>query len=322
MAAPTQLAASVSFLPGNLSARVVGDSVDFAYVHRHTARVAQATVKKGAAADAQFGEQNVIHSQGGGALEAVLQVSWVSLADGSADLLVVCTVAGVAFYNGPRLLLEHKLARDDKDMVFCRGACHVRGRHACIGTSFGGVLIFAIESDRVALERTEVEHQAALCALSAAPWDASADPVWRMASADENGAVVVWDADALRPLHIIPGESFPCTSLQLLDDRIAAGFANGCLRFFRISTRQKYAEVAAHARQILALALATGSDQSQLASVSEDSRIHVWRLLGDHVALKYSGTVPDCIPCGVVFCSTDVLAISCYDSKQLAFVAV
>lgn len=76
-----------------------------------------------------------------------------------------------------------------------------------------------------------------------------------MASGDDFGTVVLWDATTLSPVAVVDGHGQPCTALLVLPGgRCVAGFAHGGLQLFSWAERRVLCDVAAHGRPINALA--------------------------------------------------------------------
>jgi len=125
-----------------------------------------------------------------------------------------------------------------------------------------------------------------------------------------------------------PTGRFPCTSLAVIAQRpiLAAGYSTGLIRLFRVDSRELVCELGAHSRRLTALA--SHPTLPLLASVGEDTFMHVWNFpnLEDkdpdsipEVELVYSDHNEDVLLCGVAFThdgSQEVIAAA-YDEAAL-----
>ena len=169
-------------------------------------------------------------------------------------------------------------------------SCHLCTRHrpsSCAGCSNSEVLIFELKSNGAAeLRRTLHGHDAPVTALAASNK--------HLVSADESGDVRVWDAEnsyaqssafastgcvfghcfglararacvARRAVTRILRARYPCTSVGIREDVVAAGYSTGHLRIFRTRTSELVVEVAAHSRCINAIDVAAHQPLVRLA---------------------------------------------------------
>ena len=234
-----------------------------------------------------------------------------------------------------RMLLCHNLSSGSKDgsdevanpetAVFARGiARSQRGRHVCVGCSSGAVLVFGTAEPEVdvQLERWVPAHGSPVTAVAAST---RGDDV--VVSADEAGELRLWELPSFTPRGresdgkdrglLDAGDARdPCTGLALVGAAACCGaFASGHVRVYDLaSSYGKLAELQAHTRCVTALAV---DDKGlELATVSEDSFLHVWSLEprdgagGDEakadgadpsLALTYSHQVTDAVLTGVQF---------------------
>jgi len=187
-------------------------------------------------------------------------------------------------------------------------------------------------------------------------------------SCDERGQLRLWDLPSFTPKgraedkergvleagSEVGGD--PCTALELLGSDLAvAGFASGHVRLYEIASQfAKVAELQAHTRCVTGLAI--DEEGLELATVSEDSYLHVWSLEAENggdaaaadgggeakggeakapgddrsLALNYSAYVADALLTGVQFVAaapgafrgnaakTTDLAVTAYDVDALS----
>ncbi|KAF6107100.1 WD repeat domain 54 [Phyllostomus discolor] len=156
--------------------------------------------------------------------------------------------------------------------------------------------------------------------LCLSPQDCIAD----MVTADDSGLLCVWrSGPEFKLLTRIPGFGAPCTSVQLWQGIVAAGYGNGQLRLYEASTGTLHAQINAHARAICALDLAPMV--GKLLSAAEDTFVHIWKLNRNlkngciEVEHCHGECVPDTQVCGARFCdpSGSSLAVTGYDLAEI-----
>eukprot|EP00041_Stephanoeca_diplocostata_P036491 m.1334909 g.1334909 ORF g.1334909 m.1334909 type:complete len:277 (+) comp24877_c0_seq7:162-992(+) len=261
----------------------------------------------------------------GSALRVIECASWTDLLQRKAGSAYFCT--------------EHSQVNAEK--YFC-GACLISDM-LCLGTSNGGIVVCSctfppVDDERntpIIVHRADLfgAHETAITCLVSETADSASQT---MASADITGRIVIWDMEGVTPLLSTGGDlpmfvlstmESACTSVVLCGGIVAVATASGLISMYHADTKEKLAEIAAHARCINALAVdATGT---LMASVGDDSRVFVWRFPGGSTRddaepmaqwcrLVFSATVTDKLLTGVVFDPLEGhLAVTAYDSNEL-----
>ncbi|XP_062503310.1 WD repeat-containing protein 54-like [Corticium candelabrum] len=311
---PVSLLSSVSALSNNLSAVVLSDkrSIEFTAAHKSVVHVAQWTA--GHATSKQFSPEE----QSSSSIGHIVQVSWCTM-HSSRNILVVTTTRGLQMYDkdGLLLLFSHRLLplEDQSETSFARGICSV-GDNVCIGTSTGDIIVFSVPAtgNLITHVRTLKYHNHPVCAIHSIQSGL-------IASSDDNGKIVVWDSISNFERVESTGEyGVPCTSVCLWNNLVVGGYGSGHIRIFSTETGKIRAEIAAHARWIHALDVA--SETGLLISCSEDTLVRVWKLprVGEaEVHMLYSESITDVQLVGAQFCDKQgsMFAISGYDLGEI-----
>ena len=155
---------------------------------------------------------------------------------------------------------------------FARGICSV-GDNVCIGTSTGDIIVFSVPAtgNLITHVRTLKYHNHPVCAIHSIQSGL-------IASSDDNGRIVVWDSISnfervestgeygyILCIHILSTvimcefcfARVPCTSVCLWNNLVVGGYGSGHIRIFSTETGKIRAEIAAHARWIHALDVAS-----------------------------------------------------------------
>ncbi|XP_063233194.1 WD repeat-containing protein 54-like [Bacillus rossius redtenbacheri] len=254
----------------------------------------------------------------------VMQVLWGVLKE--QKVLVVASTLGVQVYlNGDFKSCRYHYALSPANVgdaaYFVRGLAIVDCQFLCVGMS-GGCLCMLQPREGGAdpglelLERKAAHGTAVTCL-------AGSDRGLLLGSADETGAVVLWEL-AGRRLHRLfdvdhSGSGFPCTGLKLWGGLVIAAYGSGHVRTFRADSGRCVSEVAAHARWVSALDVAT--ERGYLLTVGEDSFAKVWQIAGSGSKIRHVWTthVPDSLLVGGAFLNKcgSVFGVAGYDSADV-----
>lgn len=175
----------------------------------------------------------------------------------------------------------------------------------------------------IVLSEELARHQTPISDIATEPaqgQDCMADTV----TADDSGLLCVWrSGPKFKLLTQIPGFGVPCSSVQLWQGTVAAGYGNGQVRLYEASTGSIHVQIDAHARAICALDLAP--EVGKLLSAAEDTFIHIWKLSRSpedgciEVEHCHGECVPDTQLCGARFCdpSGSSFAVTGYDLAEI-----
>ncbi|KAM8785635.1 WD repeat-containing protein 54 isoform 1-T4 [Rhynchonycteris naso] len=244
-------------------------------------------------------------------------------------LLVLTSHRGIQMYesNGSVMVYWHALDYEDASpvqAVFARGIAS-SGHFICVGTWSGRVLVFDIpdKGSNIVLSEELAGHPTSVTDIASEPAQKQ-DCMAHMVTADDSGLLCVWwSGPEFKLLTRIPGFGAPCTSVQLWQGIIAAGYGNGQVRLYEASTGTLHVQINAHARAICALDLAP--EVGKLLSAAEDTFVHIWKLSRSpgsgciEVEHCHSECVPDTQVCGARFCDTSgsSFAVTGYDLAEI-----
>eukprot|EP00002_Diphylleia_rotans_P003146 TRINITY_DN1211_c0_g2_i1.p1 TRINITY_DN1211_c0_g2~~TRINITY_DN1211_c0_g2_i1.p1 ORF type:complete len:322 (+),score=60.92 TRINITY_DN1211_c0_g2_i1:80-1045(+) len=240
---------------------------------------------------------------------------------GDNNYLVIASMGGVQIFEGSsnRLVLFHGLddsRKNPKTSFFARGVAAAKKEEKNIivaGTSYGDILTFDV-SGSVSFMSSTAGHAHAVTAIATS----ISDPT-RFASADDNGTIIVWNANDFSSGKIT-GSGDPCTGLAFTADNVVASFGSGRIRIYSIKSLRVIMEISAHSAWINALTLHPSG--KFCATAGEDSIVSVWTLPhgGEYkVNCAFSTSVRDRLLTGVEFCGPErkYLAVSAYDTENL-----
>lgn len=271
-----------------------------------------------------------------------------------AMVLVVAAVDSIQLWlvdpslKSIRSLLTHSLsegasAPGAESALFARGiAATQRGAHVVVGCSSGAVLTFGTSEAEfeTPFEASVTGHGAPVTAVAGA---LRGDDV--IATADERGEVRLWDVPGLTPRHADrglldagPERPDPCSALALVNHELCcAAFLSGHIRIYQASRNGTgiVAELQAHTRCITGLHV---DERARfLATVSEDTYLHVWSLAGKRggpgggdekaeeskdtdelsLACVFSNRCADAVLTGVQFTENLGILVSAYEVNTL-----
>ena len=275
------------------------------------------------------------------------QVSWCHF--GKTHFLVVTTTVNIQVWDGHGTALLHvhvlETASDASDDTsagqsshcFARGIATLgtaQAQFLCAGTSSGAIVVLAHHVERG-------KHSFVLASANATPSSphvgealtalASNSTCAQLASADNDGRVVIWDASegdhAWAQVHTFDAwRGHPCTSLEFGARFLLAAYSTGHVRIFNPAKPHILAEIAAHNRCINAIAgLVTSDtfDRCVFASVGDDTMLNVWAVDSRpetddvEVELLNSASCVDALLVGVAFKGTDNIITSSYEATSL-----
>lgn len=275
------------------------------------------------------------------------QASWCQF--GKTYFLVVTTTVDIQVWDGHGTALLHahmlEAAPDAGDSAgaaqstrcFARGIATLgtaQAQFLCVGTSSGAIVVLAHHVERG-------KHSFVPASANATPSSphrgealtalASNSTCAQLASADDDGRVVLWDASegdrAWSLVHTFDAwRGHPCTSLEFGTRFLLAAYSTGHVRIFDHGTPHIVAEIAAHNRCINAITgmvPSDGFDRCVFASVGDDTVLNVWsidsRAEGDGVEVELLGSASclDALLVGVAFKGTEHIITSSYEATAL-----
>uniref|UniRef100_A0A8C2B4I5 WD repeat domain 54 n=1 Tax=Cyprinus carpio TaxID=7962 RepID=A0A8C2B4I5_CYPCA len=254
----------------------------------------------------------------------------------SRDLLVLTSQKGIQMYESDGSIMVYWHALDTPEtptakVVFARGIAAVREKYICVGVSSGSVLVFDVpgKGSNIILSEVLEEHKEAITDM-ASECSGNLECIADLVSADDSGLLCVWKSgEDFHLLNKIPGFDTCCSSVNLWNGTVIAGYGTGQIRLYEGVTGILHAEVNAQARWIYSLDFApfTGLEREELCLISaaEDSWVRVW-----HVSLTpetnsveiehmYNECVTDTQICGAKFCDGDgyAFAVTSYDLSEI-----
>ncbi|XP_010629862.1 WD repeat-containing protein 54 isoform X3 [Fukomys damarensis] len=257
----------------------------------------------------------------------ITQVHWCVLP--FRVLLVLTSHRGIQMYesDGSIMVYWHALNSGDASSVqavFAQGIA-ASGHFICVGTWSGRVLVFDIpaKGPNIMLSEELAGHQTPVTDIAAEPVQGQ-DGMADMVTADDSGSLCVWrSGPEFTLLTRIPGFGVPCSSVQLWQGIIAAGYGNGQVHLYEATTGTLNIQINAHARAICALDLAP--EVGKLLSAAEDTFVHIWKLSRNpesgciEVEHCHGECVPDTQVCGAQFCdpSGSSFAVTGYDLTEI-----
>lgn len=229
--------------------------------------------------------------------------------------------------DGSVMVYWHALDSGDASpvqAVFARGIAS-SGHFICVGTWSGRVLVFDIpaKGPNIVLSEELAGHPTSVTDIASEPAQGQ-ECIADIVTADDSGLLCVWrSGPEFKLLTQIPGFGEPCTSAQLWQGILAAGYGNGQVRLYEASTGALHIQINAHARAICALDLAP--EVGKLLSAAEDTFVHIWKLSRSpesgciEVEHCHGECVPDTQVCGARFCdpSGSSFAVTGYDLAEI-----
>ncbi|XP_004844738.1 WD repeat-containing protein 54 isoform X4 [Heterocephalus glaber] len=255
--------------------------------------------------------QRQLHVKEGAGVSAphITQVHWCVLP--FRVLLVLTSHRGIQMYESDGSIMVYWHALDSGD--------------APSGTWSGRVLVFDIpaKGPNIVLSEELAGHQTPITDIATEPAQGQ-DGVADMVTADDSGSLCVWrSGPEFTLLTRIPGFGVPCSSVQLWQGIVAAGYGNGQVHLYEATTGTLNIQINAHARAICALNLAP--EVGKLLSAAEDTFVHIWKLSRSpqngciEVEHCHSECVSDTQVCGAQFCdpSGSSFAVTGYDLTEI-----
>ena len=198
-----------------------------------------------------------------------------------------------------------------------RGVTDINKGYVCVGSSTGNILILRTPSPDG--EGIELQHTLDACRSPITALAASDDI---LVGGNESGEVIAFDIhNAFEIRCKFPGSRFPCTSLCIRDDTVMASYSTGHIRVFNATSCEMTIEIAAHLRNVTALALHPSMDL--LASVGEDQFLLIWRIPraqprgSRDVELVYNEKLDNRILTGVSFMDSNRVGVAAFDEDDL-----
>ncbi|XP_071792598.1 WD repeat domain 54-like [Asterias amurensis] len=254
----------------------------------------------------------------------ILQAKFCQLPN--RTLLVLCYQRGIQMFepDGSALVFWHAISHIDPSsgMAFARGIAALHENYIAVGTSSGQILIFSIPS-----RGTNVMFSESLSSHSY-PISAIAGDGSIMASADDSGCIMVWQAgQKINRVCRINGGGVSCSSVCLFDGLVIGGYGSGHIRVFDAMKGVLVSEICAHAKWIHSIDIAPTA--GLLLSTSEDTFVRVWSIAKDgdvtQIQLMFAETVSDTQLTGAQFTNKsgrnfilsgyDLNEVVCYNQK-------
>jgi len=254
----------------------------------------------------------------------VSTIALCQTADGK--ILVLATASGTlaAFEeNGEKLLASHKLQKSQvalsvKD-AYLRGIAHDGKSHLFFGSGSGDVLLFKLSAGKLnLLKKAPTSFSRAIWAVA---YDASLS---LLASGDEAGNIACFTikpgSEDIERSWEAKGSGMPITSVAIGHDLLVTADTTGKIRAYSLEKKSLVLEIAAHSRNINAIAI--HPTKPMLACASEDCFLSVWTLPTAAQPAVRSLIMYSPAPAlltGVVFSgkNAEQIVSTIYDSKSL-----
>eukprot|EP00756_Hemistasia_phaeocysticola_P012287 Hpha_TRINITY_DN15186_c3_g10::TRINITY_DN15186_c3_g10_i1::g.128701::m.128701 len=223
---------------------------------------------------------------------------------GSRLLMFVVRTSTLQVWDAEKESLVASYTSPNEDVLFMSrglGILPGKGDDAAIfmGHSNGHISVVDFSGADLKLVKSLARHADNISDICAGEADGCGGVI---ASADIAGELVLWSEDLTEcGKAAFPGDTI--TSVHIAGSFVVAGFGSGLIRLYNAKSLSVFAQIAAHARWITALAVAP--TRNLIASVSEDMLLCIWRLPckenGGKVQLVGHKLVPDCVLTGVQF---------------------
>mmetsp|Transcript_28687 Transcript_28687/g.39631 ORF Transcript_28687/g.39631 Transcript_28687/m.39631 type:complete len:338 (-) Transcript_28687:136-1149(-) len=257
---------------------------------------------------------------------------------GDSIYLVLATDAGIQIWDalGNNILFNFaipstgKIDANQSRPTFARGITSIvtaeETEVICVGSSAGAIYVFegaAYKFKHVHTLTEHVEPVTDIASDSGARGTSTGGDSRLLASADESGYIVLWDALSSKSItkssSIQLKDKSPCVAVVVRDKRLVCGHSSGVIYFYNLKDNSKYMEVNAHPRFMAALSVHPTRDL--IATCAEDSTLQVFTLpqVGEKIKNLLTLTWADSMLTGVVFCgpgSNNVAAVA-YDTEQM-----
>lgn len=205
------------------------------------------------------------------------------------------------------------------DAHYMDGVAAFSSGHICVGTSVG--IVAVINSPTPDGERMSLQQPLPTKAGQAVT--AVATGLATMVAGNELGDIFMFDyaGDVFEQVWVFPGVGYPCTSLGMHGDVIAAGYSSGHIRLYRSSVREMAIEITAHARIINAIKI--HPTLNMFVSCGDDQFVNVWSLpdfqsvSSKDSELLYSERIPNRLLTGISFFDDDKIGLVSYDEDDL-----
>lgn len=252
----------------------------------------------------------------------ITQAAFVDI--GRQNFLVITSYRGIQMYRDSEMVFWHalnKTAGSNSGPEFARGIAAVDKLLLCVGTSTGEILTFTLAADPDSSEQNKfVIGKILQSPGSTSPITdlCSVENDGRLASADENGAIVIWENSSVSVRCSCNFEDDPCNSVKLRGNVAAGGYAFGKIRLFSSRSGAMLTEIDAHAKTINAIDL---SPNLILLSAGEDTFLRIWRIRAEtdqiDVDLAQTHCLENMTLTGCCFISSSKFAVSAYDYSEI-----
>eukprot|EP00730_Choanoeca_flexa_P015899 TRINITY_DN7406_c0_g1_i3.p1 TRINITY_DN7406_c0_g1~~TRINITY_DN7406_c0_g1_i3.p1 ORF type:complete len:328 (+),score=60.43 TRINITY_DN7406_c0_g1_i3:69-1052(+) len=247
------------------------------------------------------------------------QVSFFELSNGTIVLAAVGIAEVRLLKLDGKVLLSYKMSKpdnhDELEPPQFRGICKIHSEQLVVGDSGGRLHIIDMQEMRPKAI-VEARNKAGIQCLAS---DAKGQTI---ISGDLEGAVVVWDAKALKALKTLRFDNGSCNSLAVLDAHLIIAFQKGVISVFSLDTYARLVDINAHGRP--AYGITVDAKRRLVGSVGLDSKAYVWyipRLLcqdgsSSKIQTVFTATIKDRMLCGIAF-ADDWFRVTCFDSYKM-----
>ncbi|XP_070541054.1 WD repeat-containing protein 54-like [Ptychodera flava] len=314
-----QLKGSASCLYNNLSVLSMPDKnlTSYAVVHKTVVNIANCS---GDATNIQHRQVSCKEMGAPTGNSMILQAKFCEFP--SRSMLVILSQRGIQIFeaDGSIMLFWHSFGSSDSGQaseIFARGVTGVGDSHIVVGSAKGTLLVFNVpaKGPNITLSETLTGHSYAVSDIQ--------NTGNEMASADDNGNIIVWKAGTpFSRLAKINGSGCTCSAVCLFSGFVAGAYGSGHIRIFDANTGSLHVEICAHAKWINSMDVAPSV--GLLVTASEDSFVRVWEVSKGNesypeVDLKFSECVTDVQLCGAKFTSRNgrAFGVTGYDHNEV-----
>ena len=312
--APVECKSSASLLFNNFDVLLSEDEneVTFGIVHKAAVVVFKPSLVQGEEENENNYKRIICKGESAHNSSMILQAKWCVLPQ--RTLLVITSVKGVQMFeaDGSIMVFWQALTHNSSGSVaqYARGITPVGDKHICVGAADGAILVYEIppRGTSFKFQETLSSHD-----FSIADLQSSGES---MVSADESGKIVLWKSGGhFTNLLSIDGYGWPATSIRMWKSYIIAGYGSGHVRIFNSENGVIVAEIAAHAKWINAIDVATAA--GLLLTTSEDSYVRVFSLYD--FEMNYQKSVVDVQLTGGRFLGSNgkSFGVTGYDSTEV-----
>lgn len=233
----------------------------------------------------------------------ILRAKWVSLKNGTAKVLLICTNLATYFYNemGTKQLLKWSndsssntdsgggdaAAAEESCLIKCCRTITATNDYLILGNDKGEVHLFSYDNSRGSSSKGAVIQIVKTLRISSEPVaEICAKRSGLLVVGTSTGNLAVWTGfhgaanQPVKSTEYVLGKPEAVTGIVLWYPYAVVSYGSGIIRMYNLVEKVLSAQVYAHARWISSIDLCPG--QNLLMTISEDDEARVWALRRRH----------------------------------------